>query len=133
MSKEIILIYDGLCPFCNHFAQLVNIKSSLPNLKILDGRRNLSRLTSLYKKGYDLNKGAILIHKGEILHGSDAVNYICSQIKEPNDSLLELLAIIFKSKKRSKLLFPILLIARRLVLTIKGRKWQPVNEKIQFY
>ncbi len=132
MSTEIILIYDGECPFCNHFAQLLNIKSSLPNLKILDGRKNLSQLTNLYKKGYDLNNGAILINKEEILHGSDAVNFICSQIKEPKDSLLELLRIIFKSKKRSKWLFPFLLIARRLLLTIKRKSWQPVSENIQF-
>ena len=133
MSSEIIFIYDGECPFCNHFAQLLELKSSLPSLMILDGRKNLPKLTSLFKDGYDLNMGAILITESEILQGSNAVNYICSQINEPNDALLELLRVIFESKKRSKLLFPILLFARRIFLSIKGRRWQPVNESIQFY
>ncbi len=133
MSTEIIFIYDGECPFCNHFAKLLELKSSLPNLRILDGRKNVSRLTTLFKEGYDLNNGAILIREGEILHGSKALNFICSQIKEPNDALLELLRLIFTSKKRSNLLFPFLLFARRLVLSIKGSKWQPVNESIKFY
>ena len=133
MSSEIIFIYDGECPFCNNFAKLLELKGALPSLKILDGRKNLSRLTTLFNEGYDLNNGAILIRDSEILHGSNAVNYICSQIKEPNDALLELLRVIFQSKKRSKLLFPILLLARRLLLSFKGSKWQPVNERIQFY
>ena len=127
-----IFIYDGECPFCNHFAQLLELKSSLPSLKILDGRKNIEKLTTLFKEGYDLNNGAILIRENEILHGSNAINFICSQIKEPNDALLNFLTIIFKSKKRSHLLFPILLFTRRLLLSMKGRKWQPVNENIQY-
>ena len=133
MSSQIIFIFDGECPFCNHFAQLIELKTSLPNLKILDGRKNLSILTNLFKEGYDLNDGAILISENGILNGCNAVNFICSRIIEPNDSLLDVLRIIFKSKKRSKLLFPLLLIARRVLLSIKGRKWQPVDESTQFY
>ena len=133
MSNKILFIYDGECPFCNHFAQLLELKSSLPTLRILDGRENLKQLTKLYKQGYDLNKGAILINNEKILHGSDAIHWICSELKEPNDSLLEILRIIFNSKKRSKILFPFLLWGRRFSLILKGKKWEPVNENIQFY
>ena len=133
MSKEILFIYDGECPFCNHFAQLLELKGALPSLRIIDGRKNLEQLTQLYKQGYDLNKGAILINNGIIKHGADAINWICSELKEPNDSLLEILRIIFTSNKRSKILFPFLLWGRRIVLTIKGKVWQPVNKEIQFY
>ena len=133
MSDKTLFIYDGECPFCNHFAQLLQLKRSIPSLEILDGRKNLELLTQLYKQGYDLNKGAILINNGKIKHGADAVNWICSELKEPNHSLLEILRIIFTSNKRSKLLFPILLWSRRFFLTVKGKVWQPVNENIQFY
>ena len=133
MSEKTLFIYDGECPFCNHFAQLLELKASLPSLEIVDGRDNLEKLTQLYKQGYDLNKGAILINNGEIKHGADAINWICSELKEPNDYLLELLRIIFTSNKRSKILFPFLLWSRRISLTIKGKPWQPVSENIQFY
>ena len=133
MSDKTLFIYDGECPFCNHFAQLLELKSSLPSLKILNGRDNLEQLTELYKKGYDLNKGAILISNGEIKQGSEAISWICSKIKEPNDSLLEIIRLIFTSKKRSRMLFPFLLWSRRISLTIKGKVWQPVNDNIQFY
>ena len=133
MSDKILFIYDGECPFCNHFAQLLELKSSIPELEILDGRKNLSLLSQLYNQGYDLNNGAILIKNKNILHGADAINWICSEIKDPSDSLLELIRIIFSSNSRSKILFPLLLWSRRLLLTLKGRIWQPVNENSQFY
>ena len=133
MSNKSLFIYDGECPFCNHFAQLLELKSSLPELEILDGRKNLSLLSQLYKQGYDLNKGAILIRNENIMHGADAINWICSEINEPSDSLLEVLRIIFSSSKRTNLLFPLLLWGRRLSLTLKGKLWQPVSENSQFY
>ena len=133
MSDKSLFIYDGECPFCNHFAQLLELKSSLPEFEILDGRKNLALLSQLYKQGYDLNKGAILIKNENIMHGADAINCICSDITEPSDSLLEILRIIFTSNKRTNFLFPFLLWGRRLSLTLKGKVWQPVNDNNQFY
>tara|TARA_Y100000589_G_scaffold290011_1_gene292455 strand:- start:127 stop:528 length:402 start_codon:yes stop_codon:yes gene_type:complete len=133
MSDKLLFIYDGECPFCNRFAQLLELKSSLPTLEILDGRKDLALLTRLYSKGYNLNKGAILIKDKEIMHGADAINWICSEIKEPSNSLLEILRIIFSSDKRTNLFFPFLLWGRRLLLTLKGKVWEPVNENNQFY
>ena len=133
MSSESLFIYDGECPFCNKFAQLLKLKSNIPSIKIIDGRQNLAKLTSLYKQGYDLNKGAILIADGKIMHGSIAINWICSKINNPDDSLLEFLRVIFTSNKRSKMIFPFLLWGRRLLLTAKGKVWQPVNENTEYY
>ena len=132
-KNKSVFIYDGECPFCNHFAQLIELKSSLPNFEVLDGRKNLALLSQLHKQGYDLNKGAILINKGNIMHGADAINWICSEIKEPSDSLLEILRIIFTSAKRTSFLFPLLLWGRRISLTLKGKVWEPVSENSQFY
>ena len=133
MSNKDLFIYDGECPFCNHFAQLLELKCSLSNLEILDGRENLALLTKLYNQGYDLNKGAILINNENIMHGADAISWICSEIKEPSDSLLELVRILFTSQKRTNFFFPFLLWGRRLSLTLKGKVWQPVSENIQYY
>tara|TARA_B100000214_G_scaffold14002_1_gene9723 strand:+ start:327 stop:728 length:402 start_codon:yes stop_codon:yes gene_type:complete len=133
MTEKSLFIYDGECPFCNYFAELLEIKSCLPEFEVLDGRKDLALLSQLYKQGYDLDKGAILIKNETIMHGADAINFICSEISEPSDSLLEVLRIIFTSNKRTNILFPILLWSRRLLLTLKGKVWQPVNENCQYY
>ena len=113
-------IYDGECPFCNHFAELLEIKSKIEHITILDGRKNLDLIKNLLVKGYDLDKGAILLKGDEIHHGSNAINVICKEIINPSDTLLKLLSITFKSEQRTNFIFPFLVRARRLALIAKG-------------
>ncbi len=120
MTSNYTFIYDGECPFCNHFAELLEIKSKVNNIKILDGRKNLTLIKSLLEKGYDIDKGAILLNDEDILHGAEAINTICKQIKNPSSSLLFLLSRVFKSTRRTNVLFPLLVRARRFALIAKG-------------
>ena len=120
MTSNFTFIYDGECPFCNHFAELLEIKSKINNIKILDGRKNLSIIRSLLEKGYDIDKGAILLKDDDIFHGANAINVICKEVKNPSSNLLKILSSVFKSNKRTKLLFPFLLRARRFALISKG-------------
>ena len=120
MTSNFTFIYDGECPFCNHFAELLEIKSKINNIKLLDGRKNLSIIRSLLEKGYDLDKGAILLKDDDIFHGAKAINVICKEVNNPSSNLLKILSSIFKSNKRTKLLFPFLLRARRFALISKG-------------
>ena len=120
MTSHYTFIYDGECPFCNHFAELLEIKSKITNIKIIDGRKNLTLVKSLSDKGYDLDKGAILLNNEDIYHGADAINTICKQISNPSSSLLLLLSKVFKSNKRTNVIFPFLVRARRFALISKG-------------
>ena len=120
MNTNLTFIYDGECPFCNHFAELLELKSKISNISILDGRKNPKIINYLLKKGYDIDKGAILLKDDEIFHGAEAINRICTQINNPSGKLLKLLSDIFKSDKRTNLLFPFLIRARRFALISKG-------------
>ena len=119
-ESTLTFVYDGKCPFCNHFAELLELKSKIKNISILDGRKNPDLLRNLLNKGYDLDKGAILLKDDEIFHGANAINTICNLINQPSSKLLEILSTTFKSKKRAKFIFPFLVIARRLALISKG-------------
>ncbi len=117
MNSTLVFIYDGECPFCNQFAELLELKSNLPNITIKDARKDNSELPN----GYDMDiKGAVLIKNGEMIHGAKAINWICSNIENPSDSLLRVIIKTFSSSQRTNLLFPLLLIARRLTLILKG-------------
>ena len=120
MNTNLTFIYDGECPFCNHFAELLELKSKINKISILDGRKNPKIIKSLLEKGYDIDRGAILLKDDDIFHGAEAINKICNQINNPSGKLLKLLSNIFKSKKRTNLLFPFLVRARRLALIAKG-------------
>ena len=120
MKKDLTFIYDGECPFCNHFAELIELKSKINNISILDARKNQKIIKVFLKKGYDIDKGAILIKGEEILHGAEAINTICNQINNPSGRLLKLISKIFKSSKRTDIFFPFLIRARRVALISKG-------------
>ena len=120
MNTDLTFIYDGECPFCNHFAELLELKSKINNISILDGRKNQKLINSLLEKGYDIDKGAILLKGDNIFHGAEAINYVCKQINNPSGNLLKLLSQIFKSNKRTTFLFPFLVRARRFALISKG-------------
>ena len=117
MNSTIIFIYDGECPFCNHFAQLIELKSGLPNLQIKNARENPQELPI----EYDMDtRGAILFNGEKQLEGAEAINWICSKIENPSAILLKILTINFKSKRRTDILFPLLIVARRIALTVKN-------------
>ena len=120
MSDKSLFIYDGECPFCNHFAELLELKSKIKNISILDARKNPKIINSLFEKGYDIDKGAILLKGEDIFHGAAAINKICNQINNPSGSLLILLSNIFKSSRRTNIFFPFLVRARRFALISKG-------------
>ena len=120
MKSNFTFIYDGKCPFCNHFAELLEIKSGIENIQILDGRKNFNLIDKLEKKGFDIDKGAILLKDDDIFHGAEAINTICQQINNPSNGLLRLLSTLFKSNRRTKLVFPFLVRARRFLLIAKG-------------
>ncbi len=117
MESKIIFIYDGQCPFCNQFAELLELKSNLPNIQVKNARENPPELPT----GYDIDtKGALLLKDDEILHGAKAIQWICSQIKNPSNSLMQILSVTFSSNQRANFLFPFLLVARRVTLFFKG-------------
>ncbi len=120
MNQKITFIYDGECPFCKKFAELLELKSNFPNLILKNGREVMPELVNVFQKGLNLDNGAILLKGNEIIQGADAINFICSEIDNPSDSLLELLRLIFSSKGNSYLIFPLLLWARRAILIFKG-------------
>tara|TARA_Y100000589_G_scaffold251457_1_gene239851 strand:+ start:178 stop:561 length:384 start_codon:yes stop_codon:yes gene_type:complete len=119
-ESTLTFIYDGECPFCNHFAELLELKSKIKNISILDGRKNPDLICDLFLKGYDLDNGAILLMDKDIFHGADAINTVCKLIKKPSSKLLEILSTTFKSSERTKFIFPFLVRARRLALISKG-------------
>ena len=120
LNTSLTFVYDGECPFCNHFAELLELKSQITDIKIVDGRKNKDLTKHLLEKGLDIDKGAILIKNSEFYHGAEAINTVCNLIKNPSNKLLKILSYTFKSSSRTKFIFPLLVIARRFTLISKG-------------
>ncbi|MCP9885507.1 DUF393 domain-containing protein [Synechococcus sp. ATX 2A4] len=118
------LVYDGGCPFCRHFASTSELRGGVPRLRIIDGRADADLRHALQQQGFNLASGAVLIEGERIWHGADAVAKLCGEL-EPSDGLLKLLQLIFGNPDRTRLLYPVLLLARRLALAAKGLPVDP--------
>ena len=119
-----VLVFDGGCPFCRHFAELAELRSGIPNLAIRDGRSDHELRRQLRQQGWDLSQGAVVFAEGRVLHGAEAIQWICSRL-EPSATLLQLLGPLLATPGRAKRLYPMLLLARRLALAVQGLPLDP--------
>ena len=118
------LIYDGGCPFCRDFASRSELNSGIGGFQIVDGRADSNLRRDLLKKGVSLANGAVLIEKDQLWHGSEAIAEL-SRRMNPSDPLLGLLRELFQDQPRARLLYPLLLTARRVALGLKGLPVDP--------
>ena len=118
------LIYDGGCPFCRDFASRSELSSGINGFRIIDGRADSTLRSDLLKKGISLANGAVLIENDQLWHGSEAIAEL-SRRMNPSDPLLGLLQELFQDQPRARLLYPLLLTARRVALRWKGLPVDP--------
>ena len=121
---KLILVYDGGCPFCHHFALRSELASGLGELQIRDGRSDHALRLELERRGMKLADGAMLLDGDRAWHGSAAIAEL-SRRMQPNDALMALLQRLFRNDTRAELAYPALLLARRLALSLKGLPVDP--------
>ncbi len=124
-KSSCLFIYDGSCPFCSYFAEFAELRSGIPDLLIKDGRSDLDLLRELSQNGYNLKNGAILKVEDQILYGSEAVQWVCSRMK-PSNNLLSYLVPLMSKPSRSRTLYPLLLLARKMILKLKSIPEDPL-------
>lgn len=123
----LVLVYDGGCPFCRHFALRSELAGGLPGLEICDGRADADLRRALRNRGFVLARGAVLLEGDQAWHGADAIAEICRRLS-PSDPLLQLLRQLFAAPTRARRLYPLLLWARRQALRAQGLPEDPDAE-----
>ncbi len=113
-----VLVFDGGCPFCRHFAEVSELRSGIAGLTIVDGRADGNLRQSLAARGYHLRDGAMVLVGDRVLHGAGAVAWLCAEM-QPSPGLLQLLAAVLADPARSRATYPLLLAARRFALGLK--------------
>jgi predicted DCC family thiol-disulfide oxidoreductase YuxK len=119
-----VLVFDGGCLFCRHFAELSELRSGIAGLQIRDGRADHALRHQLAAQGFPLSDGAVLLVGGQVLHGAAAIQWLCVRM-QPSSALLQLLAPLLATPQRALRLYPLLLLARRAVLALRGLPVDP--------
>jgi predicted DCC family thiol-disulfide oxidoreductase YuxK len=121
MSRpEILLIYDKECPACNAYCQIVRIRESVGDLKIIDAREKSDVLDEITDRGLDIDQGMVLKMGDQLYYGSNAIHAL-ALISSRSGIFNRFNYWMFKSKLISSWLYPMLRFCRNLLLKILGK------------
>ena len=115
--EEILLVYDRECPACNSYCQVVRIRESVGDLRIVDARENSEVMDEITSQGHDIDQGMVLKMGGQLYYGSDAMHAL-ALIGSRSGILNRMNYWVFKSRTASAILYPILRFFRNLLLKI---------------
>jgi predicted DCC family thiol-disulfide oxidoreductase YuxK len=115
------LIYDGECPFCSRYVQLVRVRETVGPLPMINARDGGPEIDEVIQNNLDLDEGMVLKLSGRLYHGQDCIHAL-ALLSEPKGLFNRFNAWVFKSPKRAAILYPVLRAGRNLVLKLLGRK-----------
>ena len=118
--EEVLLVYDRECPACNAYCQVVKIRESVGNLRIVDARENSEVLHEITAKGLDIDQGVVLKMGDQLYYGSDAIHTL-ALIGSRSGILNRINYWVFRSKTMSSILYPFLRFLRNFLLKILGK------------
>ncbi|PKG99754.1 hypothetical protein CXF95_08105 [Paraglaciecola sp. MB-3u-78] len=118
--EEILLVYDTECPACNAYCQVVRIKESVGDLRIVDARKNSEVMNEITAQGFDIDQGMVLKMGDQFYYGSDAIHRL-ALISSRWGIFNRFNYWMFKSKDLSNILYPPLMFFRNLLLKILGK------------
>jgi predicted DCC family thiol-disulfide oxidoreductase YuxK len=114
-----LLVYDRECPACNAYCQVVNIRESVGDLRIVDARENSEVMNEIISQGLDIDQGMVLKMGGQLYYGSDAIHAL-ALIGSRSGIFNRINYWMFKSKTISALIYPSLRFFRKILLKILG-------------
>lgn len=119
-KPEILLVYDRECPACNAYCQILRIRESAGDLKIIDAREQSDVLDEITTQGLDIDQGMVLKMSDQLYYGSDAMHAL-ALISSRSGVFNRFNYWMFKSKAVSSLLYPVLRYFRNLLLKMLGK------------
>ena len=73
-TDEILLVYDKQCPACDNYCQVVRIRESVGNLRVVNARDDSAIMQEITAAGLDIDDGMVLKMGEQLYYGSDAIN-----------------------------------------------------------
>jgi predicted DCC family thiol-disulfide oxidoreductase YuxK len=104
-GADLVVIYDGQCPFCSAYVRLVRLKHAVGGLALLDARKGDVAAVIGRELGLDLNEGMLALYGGHAYYGYEAMNLL-SVLSSRSGLWNRALAAIFRSKPLARALYP---------------------------
>lgn len=116
-TNEIILVYDKECPACDMYCNIVRIREDIGELKIIDAREASGVRDEITRLGWDIDQGMVAKIGKKLYYGDEAIHAL-SLLSSRSGVFNRLNYWIFKSPKRSAILYPLLKYCRNVLLKL---------------
>lgn len=119
-GADVLVVYDRQCPACDYYCNLVRIRESVGRLILVDARDGGAIMDEITARGLDIDQGMVVKVGGEFYYGSDAI-HVLALMGTRRGVFNRLAWWTFRSKRVSRVLYPVLRRARNLLLKLLGR------------
>jgi predicted DCC family thiol-disulfide oxidoreductase YuxK len=116
-----IIVYDGECPFCSSYVELVSLKESIGAVELKNARDGGPEVEKIIASGFDLDEGMVLLYEGTYYHGAACLHMI-TLLSAPETTFNRICRMLFRSERMAKILYPVLRAGRNAILRLLGRK-----------
>jgi len=116
-TAPLLLVYDKECPACNNFSQMIRIKESVGRLELVDAREDTQIMQEITAAGLDIDNGMVLKMGDQLYYGSDAIHAL-SLISSRSGIFNRMNYWVFKSKRVSHVIYPMLRFGRAILLKL---------------
>ncbi len=119
-DNKLLLVYDKECPACNNYCQMVRIRDTVGELVLVDAREDTPIMREITASGLDIDKGMVFKVGDQLYYGSDAIHAL-SLLSSRSGVFNRLAYWVFKSKRVSAVLYPMLAFMRGVLLKLMGK------------
>jgi len=120
VKKNILIYYDGGCPFCTYFVLFSKLRKKY-NILTRNLRDFPDKVNEFKKNSYDVNDGMIAIFDGKVYFGHEALNLI-AKLSDKRFISSIIYKTLFSNIYISKFMYPILKFFRKVTLKLLNRK-----------
>lgn len=117
--QNVILVYDGECPFCSKYAHYIQLVDTAGLILINARDSNDPSVQDVKQRGYDLDRGMVAIVNGAYYHGADAL-HVMAFLGSKSDLFNKINVCVFSSKILAVVIYPVLRAGRNIALWAKG-------------
>lgn len=126
LDDDVTLIYDGECPVCTAYS--CNVDAGPAQLRRIDARSDNPDVKRAVEAGIDLDEGMVVLHKGKLYHGADAMHQMA--LFSPKSGLRNRLnRLMFGNLAVARATYPFLRAGRNTLLRLLGRQKIGVGKK----
>jgi len=118
-NNTVYVVYDDKCPFCRNYCQLIRIREASGSLELIDARKPSAMMEEITVEGLDIDRGMVVKIDRNFYYGSDAI-HILALLSTKSGIFNRFTYWIFRSKKITSILYPLLRDCRNIALKLMG-------------